>query len=75
MNKAGVSATPVRVTAESAELVKITGARTPSGTPLPPRYWLLVGTRDYVTCGGASLPGNYCGADSFHTGCEWSQVV
>lgn len=27
---------------------------------------LLVGTRDYVTCGGASLPGNYCGADSFH---------
>ncbi|MCT1883119.1 DEAD/DEAH box helicase [Corynebacterium sanguinis] len=36
MNKAGVSATPVRVTAESAELVKITGARTPSGTPLPP---------------------------------------
>ncbi|QPK84168.1 DEAD/DEAH box helicase [Corynebacterium qintianiae] len=36
MNKAGVSATPVRVTADSDELVKITGARKPSGAPLPP---------------------------------------
>ncbi|SDL70886.1 Superfamily II DNA and RNA helicase [Corynebacterium mycetoides] len=36
MDKAGVSATPVRVTPDSAELAKITGARKPSGSPLPP---------------------------------------
>lgn len=36
MDKAGVSATPVRVSPDSPELIKITGARTPSGSPLPP---------------------------------------
>ncbi|WKD57700.1 ATP-dependent RNA helicase RhlE [Corynebacterium capitovis DSM 44611] len=36
LHKAGVSATPLRVTPDSAELAKIAGARTPSGVPLPP---------------------------------------
>ena len=36
MRKAGVDAPEVRVTADSDVLVKITGARTPSGVPLPP---------------------------------------
>ncbi|AWB83985.1 DEAD/DEAH box helicase [Corynebacterium liangguodongii] len=36
MDKAGVRAKAVRVTPDSAELAKITGAREPAGTPLPP---------------------------------------
>lgn len=36
LNKAGVKATTVRVAPMSEELIKITGARTPEGTPLPP---------------------------------------
>ena len=36
MRKAGVVAPEVRVTADSDVLTKITGARVPSGTPLPP---------------------------------------
>ena len=36
LRKAGVDAREVRVTPESDELTKITGARVPEGTPLPP---------------------------------------
>lgn len=36
LRKAGVEAKKVKVTADSAELAKITGAREPNGEPLPP---------------------------------------
>ena len=36
LRKAGVEARKVKVTADSAELAKITGAREPNGEPLPP---------------------------------------
>ncbi|WP_342319710.1 DEAD/DEAH box helicase [Corynebacterium mayonis] len=36
LRKAGVHATAAHIHPDSRELVKITGARTPSGTPLPP---------------------------------------